>query len=107
MKTLNLYWWDGKANVGDYSSFYLVQKLYHGKINRKDPNIALRTILHQHSLQEIRNIYHLYTFPHQKYISATGSIIDHLRRNVLIWGSGCRSENSQLPPHGKYYLVRG
>lgn len=107
MKKVKLYWWNTKLNVGDYASYYLVSKLFNGKIKRKDPTIRKRSLIKFLLRRESYEAISSFVYPFEKYIAGIGSIVDHLDNNAIVWGCGCRHEGTKCPNKAIYYLVRG
>lgn len=107
MNKLNLYWWNAKTNVGDFASYYIISKLFNGKIKRKDPTLTAKCFAKCAIGREPFSVAREYVMPFERYISGVGSIIDHLNNQAFVWGTGCRSEGSLCPIKARYYGVRG
>ena len=107
-----LYFWKNDKNIGDYTSFYIINHLSIDKIVYKNPFIHIINIIYNfykfiirkpsYTLEYIKD----YIFPWQNIIFGVGSILDFAPRNVIVWGSGFREYNSSTKAT-KILAVRG
>lgn len=107
-----LYFWKNDKNIGDYTSFYIINHLSIDKIAYKNPFIHIINIIYNFYKFIIRKPSYTmeylkdYIFPWQNIIFGVGSILDFATKKSVVWGSGFREYNSKTNAT-KIYAVRG
>ena len=111
-KNVYLYFWKNDKNIGDYTSFYVIQHLSSDKIIYKNPFINISNIIFNfiksiigkssHTLEYMRD----YIFPWNNIVFGVGSILDFAPSKSAVWGSGFREYESKTKAT-EIYAVRG
>ncbi len=105
-----LYWWNGKANVGDAASKPIVEWMLGYNISwytnltwKGEFKRFLRELIINRSLVTIKKP----LLPSVKILYAVGSIIDNVGSKAVIWGSGLGRSYSRIKGKPVIWAVRG
>lgn len=106
MRKLFMYWWNTKSNIGDEASYYIVSRLFNGKIIHKKPFLTIRELARQLLKQKRIPEFREFVFPWTRVLFGVGSILDYAGKNDIVWGSGFREDSSKTACTD-FRLVRG